>query len=127
MERPEAIPLSFSQNRLWFLDQLQGPSPTYNMAVGLRLRGHLNVEALGAALTDVVGRHESLRTIFAAPDGGVPRQVVVSSKQADFGWAVVDASDWTPAQLDEAVSAVALHAFDLAVEIPHAGTAVSGQ
>ncbi|KDF01162.1 amino acid adenylation protein [Mycolicibacterium aromaticivorans JS19b1 = JCM 16368] len=117
MERPEAIPLSFSQNRLWFLDQLQGPSPTYNMAVGLRLRGHLNVEALGAALTDVVGRHESLRTIFAAPDG-VPRQVVVSSKQADFGWAVVDASDWTPAQLDEAVSAVALHAFDLAVEIP---------
>ncbi|WP_431230988.1 amino acid adenylation domain-containing protein [Mycolicibacterium psychrotolerans] len=117
MERPAAIPLSFSQNRLWFLDQLQGPSPTYNMAVGLRMQGHLNVEALGAALADVVGRHESLRTIFIAPDG-VPRQVVVAAEQADFGWAVIDATDWTPTQLDEAVGAVALHAFDLAVEIP---------
>ncbi|SUA13732.1 linear gramicidin synthetase subunit C [Mycolicibacterium aichiense] len=117
MERPEAIPLSFSQNRLWFLDQLQGPSPTYNMAVGLRLQGHLNVDALGAALADVVGRHESLRTVFAAPDG-VPQQVVIPAQQADFGWEVIDAAAWTSAQLDDAVSAVALHAFDLAVEIP---------
>ncbi|KAA0103220.1 non-ribosomal peptide synthetase [Mycolicibacterium sp. P1-5] len=117
MERPPVIPLSFSQNRLWFLDQLQGPSATYNMAVGLRLHGHLNVEALGAALADVVGRHESLRTTFAAPDG-VPRQVVVPTEQADFGWDVVDAAGWTPAELDEAVAAVGLHTFDLAAEIP---------
>ncbi|AKK28963.1 non-ribosomal peptide synthetase [Mycobacterium sp. EPa45] len=117
MERPAMIPLSFSQNRLWFLDQLQGPSPTYNMAVGLRLQGHLNVEALGAALTDVVGRHESLRTVFTAPDG-IPQQVVIPAADADFGWAVIDAAGWTQGQLDDAVSAVALHAFDLAAEIP---------
>ncbi|GAY17375.1 hypothetical protein MSZK_41010 [Mycobacterium sp. shizuoka-1] len=117
MQRPPVIPLSFSQNRLWFLDQLQGPSPTYNMAVGLRLQGPLNEAALGAALADVVGRHESLRTMFAAPDG-VPRQLVVPAEQADFGWDVVDAADWTPAQLDDAVGAVALHSFDLATEIP---------
>ena len=117
MERPPVIPLSFSQNRLWFLDQLQGPSPTYNMAVGLRLNGPLNTEALGAALADVVGRHETLRTIFASPEG-VPQQVVVPAAQADFGWDVIDAVGWSQAELDEAVSKVALRSFDLAAEIP---------
>ena len=117
VERPAVVPLSFSQNRLWFLDQLQGPSPMYNMPVGLRLYGHLNAEALGAAVADVVGRHESLRTLFAAPDG-IPRQLVVPAERADVGWDVVDATDWSETQLDEAVGAVARHPFDLAAEIP---------
>ncbi len=116
-DRPAAIPLSFSQNRLWFLDQLQGPSATYNMPVGLRLNGALNAEALGAALGDVVSRHESLRTIFAAPEG-VPRQIVVAADRADFGWTVVDATGWSQKQLDDAIDAVARHSFDLAVQIP---------
>jgi len=115
--RPDVIPLSYSQNRLWFLHQLQGPSPTYNMPVDFRLRGRLNAEALGAALADVVGRHESLRTLFAAPEG-IPQQVVVPSERADFGWAVVDATGWSEAQLGEAIATVARHPFDLAAEIP---------
>ena len=94
--RPAVVPLSFAQSRLWFLDQLQGPSPVYNMAVALRLGGRLDVEALGAALADVVGRHESLRTLFAAP-GGIPQQVVVPVERADFGWQVVDATGWPAA------------------------------
>ena len=93
VQRPAVVPLSFAQNRLWFLDQLQGPSPVYNMAVALRLCGRLDADALGAALADVVGRHESLRTLFAAVEG-IPQQQVVSAERADFGWQVVDATGW---------------------------------
>ena len=117
MPRPERVPLSFAQSRLWFIDQLQGPSPIYNMAVALRLRGRLDADALGAALADVVGRHESLRTLFAAPEG-IPQQLVVPAERADFGWQVVDATGWPASRLGEAIGAAARHPFDLATEIP---------
>ncbi|MGB8386580.1 amino acid adenylation domain-containing protein, partial [Mycobacterium sp.] len=116
-ERPAVVPLSFAQNRLWFLDQLQGPSPVYNIAVALRLGGRLDADALGAALADVVGRHESLRTLFAAPDG-VPQQVVVPVERADFGFDVVDARGWPEDRLTQTLDAVAGYRFDLAAEIP---------
>ena len=116
-ERPAVVPLSFAQNRLWFLDQLQGPSSVYNMAVALRLGGRLDVEALGAALADVVGRHESLRTLFAAP-GGIPQQLVVPVERADFGWQVIDAAGWPASRLGEAIDTAAHDPFDLASQIP---------
>ncbi|BBZ69419.1 hypothetical protein MPRS_05120 [Mycobacterium paraseoulense] len=116
-ERPAVIPLSFAQNRLWFLDQLQGPSPVYNMAAALRLTGPLDADALGAALADVVARHESLRTLIAAPEG-TPQQLVTPVEQADLGWEVVDASGWSAAQRDEAIGDTARYTFDLAAEIP---------
>ncbi|MCA2357435.1 non-ribosomal peptide synthase/polyketide synthase [Mycobacterium intracellulare] len=116
-ERPAVIPLSFAQNRLWFLDQLQGPSPVYNMAAALRLDGPLDADALGAALGDVVVRHESLRTVFVAPEG-LPQQVVIPAGKADFGWEVVDAGTWSADQLDEAIGATARYTFDLSAQIP---------
>ena len=116
-QRPAVVPLSYAQQRLWFLDQLYGPSPVYNMAVALRLGGRLDVEGLGAALADVVARHESLRTLFPTVEGN-PRQLVVSAEQADVGWQVVDASGWPQDRLDEALDTVVRHAFDLASEIP---------
>ena len=116
-ERPAVVPLSFAQSRLWFIDQFQGPSPIYNLPVALRLRGHLDADALGAALADVVGRQESLRTLFPAVEG-IPRQLVVPAEHADFGWEVVDAADWSESQLGEAIDDVVRHPFDLATEIP---------
>ncbi|MFI5511726.1 amino acid adenylation domain-containing protein, partial [Mycobacterium sp. NPDC051804] len=117
VERPAVVPLSFAQNRLWFIDQLQGPSAVYNMAVALRLTGGLDVEALGAALADVVGRHESLRTVFPAPKGA-PQQLVVPVEQADFGWQIVDASGWPEARIQEAIEAAVGEPLELATRIP---------
>ncbi|MGK2869483.1 MAG: amino acid adenylation domain-containing protein, partial [Mycobacterium sp.] len=116
-DRPAVIPLSFAQNRLWFFDQLQGPSPVYNLAVALRLRGRLDADALRAALDDVVARHESLRTRFTAPEG-TAQQVVIPAEDADIGWDTVDAAGWTAQRLDEAVSRAARHTFDLSTDIP---------
>ena len=123
-QRPAVVPLSFAQSRLWFLDQLPGPSPVYNMAVALRLGGRLDADALGAALADVVGRHESLRTLFAAPDG-IPQQLVMPAERADFGWQLVDATGWSAGRLGEAIEETARHSFDLATEIPLRGHSFS--
>ncbi|MGB8793821.1 MAG: amino acid adenylation domain-containing protein, partial [Mycobacterium sp.] len=117
VERPAVVPLSFAQSRLWFINQLQGLSAVYNMAVGLWLNGRLDVEALGAALTDVVARHESLRTLFPASEG-TPRQLVVPAERSDFGWQIVDATGWPASRLEEAIDAAARYTFDLAAEIP---------
>ncbi|HYB82782.1 MAG TPA: condensation domain-containing protein, partial [Mycobacterium sp.] len=117
VERPAVVPLSFAQSRLWFLDQLLGSSPVYNMSVALRLRGGLDTDAFSAALVDVIARHESLRTVFPDIDG-VPLQEVVALEQADFGWEVIDASGWPVSRLSEAVDAAACHRFDLTSEIP---------
>jgi len=73
--RTGAIPLSFAQQRLWFLTKLEGPSSTYNIPVALRLRGRLDGEALVRAIATIVERHEVLRTRFREADG-VPRQVI---------------------------------------------------
>ncbi|MEM8963177.1 MAG: amino acid adenylation domain-containing protein, partial [Acidobacteriota bacterium] len=75
-----ALPLSFAQERLWFLAQLDPESPAYNIPAPVRLRGALDVDALRAALTAVVTRHEVLRTVFRAGDE-TPVQVVLPATE----------------------------------------------
>ncbi len=70
------LPLSYAQQRLWFLDQLQPESPFYNVPMVLRLRGELDVAALEQSLNEMVRRHETLRTIFASRRGE-PVQIIV--------------------------------------------------
>ncbi|WP_258036822.1 condensation domain-containing protein, partial [Mycobacterium marinum] len=116
-ERPAVVPLSFAQQRLWFIDQLQGPSAVYNMAWSARLSGELDAAALGAAFADVVARHESLRTVFRAV-AGVAEQLVLGVEQVDVRWQIIDAQGWSSRRLAEALEQQARHCFDLAVEIP---------
>nr|QEO74352.1 condensation domain-containing protein [uncultured bacterium] len=87
VKREGDLPLSFAQQRLWFLHQLNPQSTVFNLYAALRLSGRLDLTALGRTLTEVVRRHESLRTTFAAKTG-TPRQVI--TPPAPFEFDVVD-------------------------------------
>ncbi|WP_446048049.1 condensation domain-containing protein, partial [Streptomyces olivaceus] len=112
--RPERLPLSFAQRGLWFLNRLEGPSATYNMPVSLRLSGELDRDALRAALSDVVERHESLRTVFAEDADGPYQQVLVPAEARPELTVVRTDEAGLRGELEDA----ARYGFDLAAEIP---------
>ncbi|WP_328864183.1 non-ribosomal peptide synthetase [Streptomyces sp. NBC_00304] len=113
-QRPDPLPLSFAQQRLWFLNRFEGPSATYNVPLVLRLDGPLDAEALESALADVVERHESLRTVFPETDG-VARQLVLDASGADLD---LSPRDTDPARLDEVLTAEVAHTFDIGTQLP---------
>ena len=76
----ETFPVSFAQQRLWFLAQLEPDNPSYNLSQILRLKGELNVNALEQTINAIIARHESLRTTFKAVDGQ-PVQIVSGVKE----------------------------------------------
>ncbi|MGP4023221.1 amino acid adenylation domain-containing protein, partial [Actinomadura sp. 3N407] len=113
-ERPGVIPPSYAQQRLWFLNRFEGPSATYNMPLALRVRGPLDVDALRAAIGDLVERHETLRTIL--PDGGgVPRQLILGPAAAR---PELEVADTTEAELPTRLAMAAGYAFDISAEPP---------
>ncbi|QEU88460.1 non-ribosomal peptide synthase/polyketide synthase [Streptomyces viridosporus] len=114
VERPAEVPLSFAQRRLWFLGHFDGPSAAYNIPLALSLTGDLDRAALAAALRDVVDRHESLRTVFPDTDGR-PRQWVLETSAVSLELPVTEV---TEAELPDALSAAASHAFDLTTDVP---------
>ncbi|MEU5399861.1 amino acid adenylation domain-containing protein, partial [Streptomyces sp. NPDC005963] len=113
-DRPELPPLSYAQQRLWFLDQMEGPSATYNIPFVARFDEPVNAVALNAALWDVVSRHESLRTVIVDVNGE-PRQRVLSMAEAAIELRVVE----TPAaRFDEESRSALNHLFDLSAGPP---------
>ncbi|MFI1608159.1 condensation domain-containing protein, partial [Streptomyces griseofuscus] len=116
-ERPARLPLSPAQRRLWFLDQMEGPSATYNIPMAIRLTGDLDRAALRGALADVVGRHEALRTLFPA-EHGEPRQQIVPADRAEVPFTVLGADEDT---LAARISEQAGRPFALDSELPLRG------
>ncbi len=113
--REGTLALSFAQERLWFLDQLEPGDPSYVMASALRLEGPLDTSALERALTAIVARHEILRTTFTTVRGK-PAQVIHPSM--DHGWSITDLSLLSATESDAAIQreigAETRRPFDLA-------------
>lgn len=123
MPRPGELPLSYAQQRLWFLYHLEGPTPKYNIPMAVRLTGALDIGALTAALADVVARHEVLRTIFPDTDG-IPRQQILPVEDRP----VLTVTPVSEAELAARVTDAARYRFELAEEPPlHAHLFVVGR
>ncbi|MGP3689701.1 amino acid adenylation domain-containing protein [Streptomyces sp. IBSNAI002] len=112
--RPERLPLSYAQARLWFLHRMEGANSTYNIPLALRLRGQVDTAALEAAVHAVTARHEALRTV-CAEDARGPYQRVLEPAEVSVPFTVTDVE---PAALGRSIDAAAGHAFDLETETP---------
>ncbi|MBD0671617.1 amino acid adenylation domain-containing protein [Streptomyces sp. CBMA156] len=118
--RPARVPLSPAQQRLWFIDQFEGPSPLYNTPCVLRLTGRIDTTALQAALTDVLDRHEVLRTVYPTTDGQ-PHQLLLDHPELPLRTVPVAGEEELGAALAEACAEV----FDLARDLPVRATLFS--
>ncbi|AOW91618.1 non-ribosomal peptide synthetase [Rhodococcus sp. WMMA185] len=112
--RPTRIPLSPAQQRLWFLARLAPRSPDYNISLALRLSGSLDVAALGAALGDVVRRHEPLRTRYPEHDGVAYQQIIPAPRAVPRLTPIPVSHD----ELAARVTACATTGFMLSDELP---------
>ncbi|WP_285561394.1 amino acid adenylation domain-containing protein, partial [Actinoplanes regularis] len=116
--RPETVPLSFAQRRMWFASQIEssqhGDESPYNLPLHLHIRGDLDITALEAALGDVADRHESLRTVYVETDG-VPEHRIVQGTAGHPGLPVTEV---TEAGLEPALAEEDGRRFDLGAGLP---------
>ncbi len=112
--RPERIPLSLAQQRMWFLNRFDTESTAYNIPMALRLSGDLDVAALEQAVADVTARHESLRTVFPATDDG-PQQVILPADRAVLALAAIDVH---PGDVPARLRGLASTRFDVTTDVP---------
>ncbi|WP_165968135.1 non-ribosomal peptide synthetase [Saccharopolyspora elongata] len=117
--RPERVPLSFAQYRLWFVDKLDAVGSAYHIPLAWRLSGEVDILALQEAARDVLARHEVLRTVFPQDEDDVPRQRILDTGTA---WELAAGGTGVPEIAADEVSGVmaeeAGQAFDLGVEPP---------
>src|ERR1041385_1518800 len=112
--RPEKLPLSYAQQRLWFLYQMEGAGAAYNIPLALRLEGELDVRGLEQALGDVVERHETLRTVFPQEEG-VPYQKVLEGEEVRPRLGIESVRE---SELSERLAEAAEVGMDLERELP---------
>ena len=114
VSRERDLPLSFAQQRLWFLAQLEPDSPAYNIPEALRLQGKLDIEVLTQTLKEIVRRHEVLRTNFTTV---ADRPVQIIRSQIDLKLPIIDLRDLPKLEREREVTKLAerevLHSFDL--------------
>lgn len=122
-DRDARPPLSFAQQRLWFMQQIDPGTTLYNVPTALRLRGALDREALGRALDAVVARHEVLRTTYAALSG-VPRQVIAPPAPVPLPYTDVSGAGDPQAEARRIAAEEARRVFDLAAAPPLAARLV---
>ncbi|WP_377451009.1 amino acid adenylation domain-containing protein [Rhodococcoides fascians] len=111
---PQRIPLSYAQQRMWFLNQFDTSSPAYNMPVAVRLMQGNDPSLVLNAFRDVLERHESLRTYFP-DDGDGPRQLV---QRTDDVLTDISVDAVSELQLDSVIAQLASDGFDVALEVP---------
>ncbi|MEU9198213.1 non-ribosomal peptide synthase/polyketide synthase [Streptomyces hundungensis] len=111
LPRPERLPLSYAQQRQWFLDRFDGSNSAYHIPMALRLTGALDEAALTRALDALVNRHESLRTLIAEDEEGPYQRIVDTMPRFERSPVTADA-------LDEALREAVGRPFDLAAEVP---------
>ncbi|NWD92402.1 condensation domain-containing protein, partial [Pseudomonas sp. K5002] len=124
--RPAHLPLSFEQQRLWFLEQLSGASE-YNVVSAVQFDGELNVQALQSALNTVIQRHEILRSRIVREDEGELALVIEPQVELTLGlarWDTVSDERWQQLT-DAAIQAATAQRFDLANEVPIRATLLS--
>ncbi|MBJ7291727.1 condensation domain-containing protein, partial [Williamsia sp.] len=116
--RPDFVPLSNAQQRIWFLNRFEPSSIAYTIPVVLRLVGDLDIAALRLAIGDVLDRHEVLRTVYPST-GGRPHQQVLTVADAE------PLLDWSVTDDESAVAALLRRGFDVSTELPIRGRIVA--
>ena len=114
ISRDGNMPLSFSQQRMWFLAQMEGISETYHIPMAVRLRGDLNCDAWQRALDTLFARHEALRSIFAATEGEPQLRILPAQLGMPIRWEDLQGSPDAGSRLDQIRVNEAVNPFDLA-------------
>src|ERR1051326_4187358 len=110
----DPVPLSFAQRQMWVIDQMTPGNPAYNLPVGYRIKGPLDITALGNAFNELIKRHEALRTTFAGSDGE-PLQVIHPEHKIEIKITKLDqlAGEEREQKLQALASGESIRSFDL--------------
>ncbi|KAF9346730.1 hypothetical protein BGX34_003688, partial [Mortierella sp. NVP85] len=114
ISRKGDLPISSSQQRMWFITQMDGTSETYHLPMAIRLHGDLNRDAWERALNTLYARHESLRSVFVAVDGQPQVRLLPANSGMPIAWEDIRGSSDTESQVERMCAEETMRSFDLA-------------